>query len=235
MFEGIRCVLLDSGHVLARPRSGDWFMPEAFREYCAAHGLKEKDVRLSLGRHRAYRYLCSNHRVRDEAEEYEQFKKYYELSFGLSRGHERPELIELCARAKTYDDSTVEFYPDVDRGLRVLRSSYRLGILSDAWPSLDRIYRNAGLRGLFDAFIISSVHGSIKSEGKLFDIALSELGVVPGAILFVDDGDENLRMAKDKGMHAVRMNRGSRESDAKTVRGFPEVGNLEALAALLKT
>lgn len=54
-----------------------------------------------------------------------------------------------------------------------------------------------------DHFVVSCDHGSTKNEPALYQIALNELGLPPGEILYVDDGVEYVRRGKDMGFRTA--------------------------------
>ncbi len=80
----------------------------------------------------------------------------------------------------------LELYPGVRETLESLRSSRRLAILSDAqkaWalPEL----RTVGIDGYFEQFVISGDHGFRKPDRRLFEMALSRLGLAPRETIYV--------------------------------------------------
>lgn len=50
-------------------------------------------------------------------------------------------------------------------------------MVSDAWPSLENVFRKAGLRDCFSSFVISSIKGIRKPHELMYKAALKELGV----------------------------------------------------------
>lgn len=60
-----------------------------------------------------------------------------------------------------------------------LKEKYKLGIVSDAWPSLLDVYANKNLDGYFDCIVISSILGVTKPNPKMYQTALNELELSP--------------------------------------------------------
>ena len=101
----------------------------------------------------------------------------------------------------------------------------KLGIVSDNWPSLDRRYRQLGLQHYFDAFAISALVGCWKPCERMYMTAISELGLPPESLMFVDDWPENVAAAGRLGLEGVVISRYGEapETDLPVVTGLDEV------------
>ena len=149
----------------------------------------------------AYEHISKILLVETEEEEYSMFKEFYEIVLReVKYPNINNEVIELLARDNVYNDDKFLFFDDIEPSLRVLKEKYLLGIVSDTWPSLERVFINNNLRKYFSTFIMSSVYGSYKSEKILFKIAIEELGIKPEEAIFVDDSESNLEAAEEFGM-----------------------------------
>ena len=82
-----------------------------------------------------------------------------------------------------------------------------LGVASDTWPSLERVFINKNLKQYFSTFIMSSVYGFYKAEKTLFKIAIEELNIKPKEAIFVDDSELNLVAAEEFGMIPILIDR----------------------------
>ena len=58
---------------------------------------------------------------------------------------------------------------------------------------------------LFDVIVESSVEGVRKPNPRIYEIACSRLGVVPGGCVFLDDLGINLKPAKALGMTTIKV------------------------------
>lgn len=106
---------------------------------------------------------------------------------------------------------------------------YRLGIVSNAWPSLDRGYRSLGLRHFFDAFVVSARLGYLKPDARIYRQAIDEIGLQPSQLLFVDDAPENVHAAISLGLTGIVMARDRRPPPGD----LPWIGSLDDLEPLL--
>jgi len=85
--------------------------------------------------------------------------------------------------------------------LRSLAGRYRLGIVSNFYGNLEAICEEAGLRSGLGAIVDSQVVGFTKPDPRIFQAALSTLGVSAAEALFVGDS-----LARDmEGARAVGM------------------------------
>ncbi len=93
--------------------------------------------------------------------------------------------------------------PVVLRSLRELR--LRLGIVSNSPINfLDRVLGRAGILGMFDTIVVSCDVGYRKPHPKIYEIALSRLGVAASETIFVGDVPEiDIAGARSLGMITV--------------------------------
>jgi len=106
----------------------------------------------------------------------------YQESYGKNKGLNQ-ELIEL---------------------IRELRKRYKLACLTDTIPIHYEDHRKRGLLDEFDKPFGSHEIGGKKRDGTPFDILIEKLGVMPNEIVFIDDGEDNVRVAKSKGINAIQ-------------------------------
>ena len=201
----IKAILFDSGKVLNFPASGHWFITPNFFDYVEKEkfdGLDEK--RISHAFKKANKYIDTVKLIQTREEELEHFTKFYRIfATELSELNLSSEKIELLAKDLVYNPEKYVFYDDALQVLSDLRGKYKLGIVSDAWPSLRDVYVKQGLDTYFDSFVISSLAGVTKPDEKMYTTALHELGVLPKEAVFVDDNLENCVGAGKLGIHSV--------------------------------
>ena len=87
-----------------------------------------------------------------------------------------------------------------------LRPRFRLAALSNSnevhW---ERNSDDLGVTGLFELAISSHHVGLSKPDRAIYLLALERLGVRPGAVMFFDDVEANVRAASALGMRAFRV------------------------------
>lgn len=199
--KNVKAILFDSGRTLNVPRTGHWFITPNFIKIIEKEGFVYSDEQLDEAMQKAYDHISKILVVKTEEEEYEMFKEFYEIVLKeLNYPDISDEIIDLLARDNVYNDDKFFFFEDVEQSLKILKEKYLLGVVSDTWPSLERVFINKDLRKYFSTFVMSSVHGSYKAEKVLFEIAMKELGITPEEAIFVDDSESNLRAAEEFGM-----------------------------------
>ena len=86
---------------------------------------------------------------------------------------------------------------------RLLKSKYKLGILSDAESTAREKAKSWVSESLFDVIVFSSEVGVCKPDPKIFQRALEQLGVEASETLFIDDRERNIHGANALGIHAI--------------------------------
>ena len=200
-------LIFDVGGVLVWPRLGDWNMP-----FGAARILGPRAVNLNTGKYliacrKAVKWLDES-RIVNGVEEERQLRRRYiqtlnmEMNWSLS-------LREIEDLTDDFTDNIERygFFDDVKPWLSAWRKRYRLGILSDAMPSILKFLEDYGILGLFDGAVISTQVGAIKPSPEMYAAILGRLEARPEDCLFVDDRASNLEGAMLAGMRAVQMAR----------------------------
>ncbi|MGW4386905.1 HAD family hydrolase [Streptomyces sp. NPDC004685] len=79
-------------------------------------------------------------------------------------------------------------YPDTEVTLRALRGrGVPVAVVSNIGWDLRPVFRDHGMDGLVDAYILSFEHGVQKPDPGLFHAACDKLGLPPGEVLMVGD------------------------------------------------
>jgi len=189
----IKAILFDSGKVLNYPATGHWFISPHFYE------VVDKDIfqkinskKVQYAFQSANQYMDSIKSIQDKEQELIHFTKFYSIfsdclpALKLSKAK-----INFLAEDLVYTPTKYTFYEDVFSVIPVLKETYQLGIVSDAWPSLLDVYEHAGLKKYFSTIIISSVLGTQKPDKRMYEAALESLCVNPQEAIFIDDSIQN--------------------------------------------
>jgi putative hydrolase of the HAD superfamily len=228
----VKAVVFDAGYTLLRPCMDEWFFPPRFFDFVdekAFRSLSKEEYDRAFGA--GYDYLDGIHdRVKTEEEELLQFEGFFS-AFSRQVPHlgMTPEVCRALARDHTYNDGKFLFYDDVKDSLARLGQRYVLGVLSDTWPSLHRIFKNYGIRGCFSAFVLSCDVGVFKPDPLIYETLIRAIGFEPDEIVFVDDVIKNLQGAQRAGIRPVQILR------KDFPRGdFPTVCDLSQLESYLQ-
>jgi putative hydrolase of the HAD superfamily len=126
-------------------------------------------------------------------------------------------------------------FPDVEPALRELQKQYRLALLTNGAPSLQRFKINAsGLSPYLANVTISGDLGYGKPDPRIFQHTIDLLGVPPEAAVMIGD---NLRRdiygAQNAGLHGIWINRFN-DPKPNNLGADGIIGNLWQLTAMLK-
>jgi putative hydrolase of the HAD superfamily len=213
MSVGIKAILIDSGKVLNRPKTGHWFITPNFFSFINMNKFKSIPMaELSKAFSKAGDYIDKQDFILDEEEEYKHFYEYYKLLFeNLPELNVDSHIIESVTRDLVFNYEKYEFYEDVEEFVIHMSKKCKLAIVSDAWPSLENVYRTAGLRNMFHSFIISSKLGVTKPNELMYKKALEELGVSASEAVFIDDSVKNCDGASKLGINTILLCRNNEE------------------------
>lgn len=224
-------IFFDIGYTLLQMNTGDWRATNKFYEYVP------KEYIASLPRERvlrAYetgnRILAQRQFVRSEEEELAMneasyramLAEFYELGLGS-------EAVREIALDRTYNMDNYLFYDGIGEVFARIRERYRIGIISDTWPSADRVLKKAGIYDYIDSFTYSCYMGVNKPDSRMFIHALEDIGLRGEETLFVDDVPANLAAAQKQGITPVLIL--TREERGKS--GYREIGRLRDIQDIL--
>lgn len=189
----IRAILIDSGKVLNGPVTGSWFITPNFFNYV---DKKKFDLISSSQKKKALskagEYISKQNLIVNEEEEYKHFFEYYDIfSKCLPQLQLKDEDVQGITKDLVYNYGKYAFFQDAVELIPKLSKEYKLAVVSDAWPSLENVFRNANLRNHFSSFIISSIKGVTKPNALMYKTALEELNVSPEEAIFIDDSIRN--------------------------------------------
>lgn len=104
-----------------------------------------------------------------------------------------------------YHLEAISAIPETAELLTWVSQHYRMGLLTNIMPGYIKIMQASGLLPAvpYDAIIDSSEVGAIKPEPRIYELAATQAGVEPGAILLVDDSRANLVAAERLGWRVL--------------------------------
>ena len=105
-------------------------------------------------------------------------------------------------------------YPETKMTLSWFRKNgYRMGVISDTFPSLRLTVEAAGLGEYFDCYICSDEVGAMKPDRRMYQAGLTALGVTAEESLYVDDDYIEADGARRMGFTAFRILRDGKPAD----------------------
>ncbi len=118
--------------------------------------------------------------------------------------------------------------------LVLLKSRYKLGIVSNFYGNLERVCEDLGIHSLFLCIVDSSRVGVIKPDPRIFQAALDRLNVRPEHAVFVGDNPgRDMEGAKGLGMPHIWLAGEDVNRRSPCCPGDPVIPSLEGLRPLL--
>ena len=205
----VKGIFFDLGWTLVYPPSGDWEFTQP------AQKLFNWEVYQSLPKERtaavrkeANDYLEAHHHISTLEEEYDRMLQYFTIV-----AQKLPELgatrqdIEATALEKVYQSQhTYNLMEDAIPTLEALKGRCKLGIISDTWPS-------------------------IVPNPRMFQDALSKMGLPAQECVFIDDVARNLEGAAKVGIQPVQI-RVKPDADP-CPQGMASIGKISGILELL--
>ena len=212
-------VILDFGKVLAGPTTGDWFITPKFEEVIDMsiidrHALNDQFNKFNeiIGR-----------KMLTLEEEYNSFFELYSLVLQeVDYPKYSDDIVHEIAYNFTYESDKYTFYDGIKEELERLKKKYKLILLTDNWPCVEKILDNKKLTKYFEKIYISSYYGTQKKDGLFFDYVVEDFNIKPHEALFIDDTEINLDKALEKGIDVLLMDRDNEVKDSK----YKKINNL---------
>lgn len=153
------------------------------------------------------------------------WRKYYPgVLEALRIEDEGGELARYLKRQTFYIQWCV-VYPEVYAVLEALQGRYKLGLISNAFPSMREALDRLVLSRYFQGIVISAAVGVGKPDPLIYRTALESLDVAAEDSIFVDDVEENVLAAEGLGMTAFLIDRTNQhtEADCRRIENLREV------------
>jgi putative hydrolase of the HAD superfamily len=210
---GKTCALIfDAGDIL-------YFRPERGAKFTAF--LRELGMEVS-----------PNHRQKKKAIEYkayrgeidhDEYREAYVRMYGITL----PEQVARGKQALIDDDANVSFFDGVPETLLALKAQgYLLAIVTDTANSISSKlswFERGGFGHVWDAIVSSMDIGSRKPDPRLYNAALSQLGVTSDQAVFVGHSTSELEGARAVGMKTIAFNYDKTAKADFYIQQFPDL------------
>lgn len=132
---------------------------------------------------------------------------------------------ELNLRITPWPSHLEKLYPDTVPALEYLSGRYRLGIIANQNPGLEKRLVGFGIRRYFDVIVSSAEAGIAKPDPAIFTHALETAKCDPyDAVMAGDRPDNDIAPAAALGMHTVLVRKGLyAESDISLIPYKPDI------------
>jgi putative hydrolase of the HAD superfamily len=130
---------------------------------------------------------------------------------------------------------THQVFPDARPALEELRGRYRLGLITNGAPDVQRAKLDgSGLERYFESVLVSGEVGFGKPDARIFELALEQLAVAAGEAVMVGDSvRRDVEGALAAGIGAVWITRSPERQQAAPSGGAKRVHDLAQFCRLL--
>lgn len=198
-------IFFDAGGVLFDTKTS---RNERISDILTARGFNKQDIEnaISVGNE----FSEASLKTGPWLDNWEKEEMYWDNYYG--------KILEVLCKDYTYSLKRQLFYQthyvihcalfdEVRDVLKELHGRYRLGVISNAFPSMDWVFDLLDIRKFFETITISSFVGISKPEKGIYEFALNSLGVMPEECLFIDDKIINIESAIEIGFKGLYLDR----------------------------
>ncbi|MEI2665786.1 HAD family hydrolase [Rossellomorea sp. LJF3] len=197
----IKCIFFDAGGVLFDTfQKGD----DRIRNLLEARGYQIEAINKAIRKAKEQK-LSFITRWEEEEQYYKRF--YGAIAEELGEEDLTNELLFFAHYA-----AQCELFPEVKEVLDSLSKKYRLGVISNAMPSMDWIFDKLNIRKYFDGIILSAFVNAEKPDETIYHTALNKLGATVNESIFIDDIIKNVHGAEQVGIKGVHLDRAEKNS-----------------------
>lgn len=228
----LKGLFFDIGYTLCRMNTGDWRATDKFFEYIPREYMAGLSPDIIASAYEAANAVQTTWNfVWNLEEEVRMHVEIYRAMIQKFPGISVSEAdLKEIAYDRTYNMDNYVFYEGVPEVLQELSQHYKIGIISDTWPSADAVLRKAGVYDCIDSFTYSCYLGVTKPDVKMYRNAIENIGLSGHETLFVDDSVRNLEAAARLGIRPVLV----LTKEQKGVSSFTEIEKLEELVEIVK-
>lgn len=206
-------IIFDFGGVLAYPTTGNWHLTPKFLKLIDQEKLDKEKAKENIKRYKGL--IDCALPIKTLEEEYQAMVDFYDKVLSDSYDGYEKKISEEIARDRVYGFDKYQLFPDVIQELEKLSKTYKLILLSDNWPSVIEYMRSFGIEQYFDKIYVSSICETKKKNGTFFDVMLKDYNITDTNAVFIDDHEENLDVAKSKGITGILIDRSNKVTESK--------------------
>lgn len=198
-----KVIFFDVGYTLDAPASGDWMFTGKFLELAGEKLKQRTEAEILRARDAGLRFLEQDHLIQTVEAEIRNFFDYYsiisdQLDLGLTE-----EERDRIARDRACNMGNYIPYPGIVEVLGTLSKTYKLGIISDTWPSIEPQLEYIGVAPYLSFTTFSCFVGTFKPDRRIYLDALNKCGVPAEETVFIDDAVRNLDGAVELGITPI--------------------------------
>ena len=196
----IKYLILDMGRVLVEPDTGDWLITSEFLKNVDMSKIEKEELKKAI---QDSRWVLDG-KAETLVEEYKIVAEFYKMVF---------EKINYKISKENFENIVNNFVYDEDDSKYLLYENVKEDL------EKHNIYK------YFTKIYISSVYGERKQDKVFFDYPIKDFNIQKDEALFIDDNEELLDIAVEKGLKVLHMDRNNvlKKSKYKIINDFSEI------------
>lgn len=200
--KNVKGIFFDIGWTLCRPATNSWLIPLKAKEYFNQEDLNNiEQNKVKAAFKEAYTYLNSYHLVQTIQEQYDRFNHYYQIiASSLPELNLNSEKITAIVDDLVYNYDNFILFPNVKEVLATLSKKYKLGIISDTYPSTKKVLAHFDILQYFTAITFSCELNAFKPNSIMYQDAIHKINIKSEETVFIDDFLTNLEGANKLGI-----------------------------------
>lgn len=201
----INTIFFDAGGVL--------FDTEISRTERIKNFLRERDFNdvdiakgINKGEKFSVNYLKDGNWLNNWSDEASYWDKYYEIILNEIT-HDFTYSLKKQLFHHTHYAIHCKIFDEVRTLIENLHGTFKLGVISNAFPSMDCVFDLLDIRKYFDSIIISAFVRENKPNKNIYELALKSLNSKAEECIFIDDKIKNVEAAENLGFVGVHLDR----------------------------
>lgn len=201
-------IIFDFGGVLAYPTTGNWHITPKLLEIGDKKNLDIETIKKNIKNYQSL--IDCSLKIKTLDEEYNMMYKFYNSVLNDLIDNKHTDIIYEIAKDRVYNFDKYQLFDDVIKSLETLSKKYKLILLSDNWPSVIEYMKHYEIDKYFTKIYVSSIYETKKENGTFFDVMLNDFNITESNAIFIDDHEENLDVAKTKGINGILIDRNNK-------------------------
>lgn len=201
----VNTIFFDAGGVLFDTEIS---RTERIKHILRARGFNDFDIEKGLNKGEEFsdKYLKEDNWLNNWSDEESYWDKYYEVILNEIT-HDFTYSLKKQLFHHTHYAINCKLFDEVRNLLENLHGTYKLGVISNAFPSMEWVFDLLDIRKYFDSIIISAFVGEYKPNKNIYEIALNSLNAKAEECIFIDDKVKNVEAAKELGFRGIHLDR----------------------------
>ena len=201
----INTIFFDAGGVLFDTEIS---RTERIKNFLRTSDFNDVDIAkgINKGEEFSFNFLKDGNWLNNWSDEESYWDKYYEIILNEIT-HDFTYSLKKQLFHHTHYAIHCKIFDEVRTLIENLHGTFKLGVISNAFPSMDCVFDLLDIRKYFDSIIISAFAQEYKPNKNIYELALKSLNAKAEESIFIDDKIKNVEAAENLGFVGVHIDR----------------------------